>query len=72
MSSLAEVPLKNMSFILKVPLEGICQAGSEDESVKCGGGKTGDLLCNELWQINTGNRDDDSDTQDIHTAVFMH
>ena len=28
--------------------------GSKGESVKHGGGKTSDLLCNESWRINTG------------------
>ena len=32
--------------------------GSKGESVKRGGGKTSELLCNELWRINTGNMED--------------
>ena len=36
---------------------------SKGESVKHGGGKISELLCNELWSINTGTKVDDSVTQ---------
>ena len=37
--------------------------GSKGESVKGGGGKTSELLCNKSWRINTGTKVDDSVTQ---------
>ena len=39
-------------------------------SVRGGGGKTSELLCNESWRINTCNMKN-STSQDIHTAAFM-
>ena len=37
---------------------GFFHKGSKGESVKHGGGKTSELLCNKLWKMNTGRMTD--------------
>ena len=39
----------------------------KSESIKRGGGKTGEMLCNKSWRISTGNEEDTA-TQDTHSC----
>ena len=42
--------------------------GSTGESVKGGGGKTSELLCNKLWRMNIGSVED-SVAQETHSCL---
>ena len=51
-------PIPSFKFIVSYTVhlqhKEIFHKGSKVESVKCGGGKTSELLCNKLCRINTG------------------
>ena len=58
-------PLKSLSCCPWLQIK-FFHKGSKGKSIKLGGGKTCELLCNESWRINTGTVDDSVTHSHIH------